>query len=118
MRAPNHSRAEAAARSTAICEASASSSTPNDASSPGAGPSSATTSAGPTAYQPSLTTITSRSAWALPVTSSGSSPNSEPAATRTGTQGAGVRNSIGTNTSWVGRCSPVPSWKRTRRISA
>ena len=76
------------------------------------------TSAGPTAYQPSATITSSRSGCARRRASSGSSPRIEPSATSSGTAAAGVRNSIGTKTSWVGRISPGPSWKRTRRISA
>ena len=75
-------------------------------------------SAGPTEYQPSATITSSRSRCARPRLSSGSSPSTEPIATSSGTSAAGVRNSIGTNTSSVGRISPGPSWKRTRRISA
>ena len=75
-------------------------------------------SAGPTAYQPSATITRSRSGCARRRTRSGSSPSTEPSATSSGTAAAGVRNSIGTNTSCVGRISPGPSWKRTCRISA
>ena len=75
-------------------------------------------SAGPTAYQPSAMITSSRSGCARRRVSSGSSPRTDPIATSAGTAAAGVRNSIGTNTSCVGRIRPGPSWKRTRRISA
>ena len=102
----------------ANCAASASTSTAHDASWAVPGARNVTTSAGPTAYQASLTITSRRSACARPLSSSGSSPSTEPPTTSAGTHGAGVRKTIGTNTSWVGRSSAVPSWKRTRRMSA
>ena len=107
-----------ATRSKEICAASASSSTPQVASWAAPSASAAITIAGPTAYQPSAIVTSSRSGWARLRRMSGSSPISEPIATSAGTAAAGVRNSIGTNTICVGRISPGPSGKRTRRTSA
>ena len=67
------------------------------------------TNAGPTEYQASDTTTQSRSGWALRHAMSGNSPSTEPRPTSAGTQAAGMRKTIGTNTSWVGRISPGPN---------
>ena len=102
----------------ANCATSAANNTAAAARDPSPAANSPITSAGPTEYQPSAMLTSRRSGCAVRRATSGSSPSSEAIATSPGTHGAGVSSSSGTNTSCVGRMSPGPSWKRTRRISA